>query len=135
LLKKNSLAANEFIKVVKLYDLESAAKRQDGVPEILKWLYRIEDQYKINARDELRLSRNLLPESNAYQIKHKLYEEFKDLDHICLLLRNGNCSIVTQSKYRIYDSKKSAAWALAFYNNNDQWTIKGLVESFDIEAT
>jgi hypothetical protein len=133
LVKKNSLAANEFIKLVKLYDLENVANLQDGVPKILTWLHRVEDQYKITVSNELTSSKDLLPDSNTFQIKYKLYEEFNDLDHVCLKLRNGNCAIVRKSEYRIYNSKESAEWALAFHKNNDQWTMKNLVDRLDIE--
>ena len=134
LLSQNSLAAAEFIKLVSMYNLEASTDSADGIAKIFDWLKKVENSYKISVRDKLVLAKDILPESNGFQIKHKLYEKFEDLGHVCYLLYNGNCAIVRSSEYRIYDSKKSAGFALAYYTNNDQWTVKNLVDRLDING-
>jgi len=132
LLSQNSLAAAEFIKLVSMYNLEASTDSADGIAKIFDWLKKVENSYKISVRDKLVLAKDILPESNGFQIKHKLYEKFEDLGHVCYLLYNGNCAIVRSSEYRIYDSKKSAGFALAHYTDYDQWTVKNLVDKLDI---
>ena len=132
LLSQNSLAAAEFIKLVSMYNLEASTDSADGIAKIFDWLKKVENSYKISVRDKLVLAKHVLPESNGFQIKHKLYEKFEDRGHVCYLLYNGNCAIARSSEYRIYDSKKSAGFALAHFTDYDQWTVKNLVDKLDI---
>lgn len=134
LLHQNSLAAAEFIKLVSIYNLESSTDSADGIAKIFEWLKKVEDSYKVSVRDKLVLAKDILPESNGFQIKHQLYEKFEELGHICYLLYNGNCVIVRSSEYRIYDSKKSAIFALTDFTDYAQWTVKNLVDKLDINA-
>ena len=134
LLSQNSLAAAEFIKLVDMYILEVNADSADGIAKIFEWLKKVEDSYKISVRDKIALSKDMLPESNRYQIKNNLYEKFEDLGHVCYVLYNGNCVIVRSSEYRIYDSKKSARSALANFTDYSQWTVMNLVDRLDING-
>lgn len=134
LLSQNSLAAAEFIKLVGIYNLEANADAADGIAKIFEWLKKVEDSYKISVRDKLVLAKDILPESNGFQIKHQLYEKFEELGHICYLLYNGNCAIARSSEYRIYDSKKSAVFALTHFKDYDQWILKDLVDKLDING-
>jgi hypothetical protein len=134
LMRQNSLAAAEFIKLVSMYNLEAIDNSSDGMATVFKWLKKIEDAYKITVRDKLVSTKYIIPGSNGFQIKHQLYEEYEDLGHMCYQLHNGNCAIVRSSEYRIYDSKKSAGFALTYYTKNNQWTVKNLVDKLDING-
>lgn len=133
LLVENSLAAAEFIKLVGLYNLESNADSGEGVAKIFEWLNKVESTYKISVKDKLILEDDMTPESNGFQIKHKLYSRYENLGYVCYKLYNGNCAIVRRSEYRIYDSTNSANDALTHFSKSDQWTTKNLVDRLDID--